>query len=113
MLRLATDPELRERQARNARVLGERYRWTNNVRALHPLLENPSRWRSMRAYRATPRQLDLHEDTQALLLRRRGLLNEYGHLDRMVGRIRRSRLFPVARWTRNRLRGLKRRLRRG
>jgi glycosyltransferase involved in cell wall biosynthesis len=104
ILRLALDTESRERQSSNARELGERYRWTNNVEPLRELAANPERWRAMRAQRVGRRQVDLTEDTQVLLLQRRDRLNDYAQVARIFHFVGNSKLLlPIARFFKRRV----------
>lgn len=112
MVQLGSDTELRKRQAANAARLGEEYRWTRSVEVLRPLVDNPSRWQAIRSLRPRSRQLDLREDTQVLLLRRRGMINAYARYARLFERLKRSRFKPVLKWGYERLRAFKRLLRR-
>jgi glycosyltransferase involved in cell wall biosynthesis len=108
MVRLATDTELRARQQANAAALGDQYRWTRSVEVLRPLLENPSRFRAIRRERPRSRQLDLREDTQVLLLRRRGMIDQYARYTRIFERLKRSRAKPLLKWGYERARSVKR-----
>ena len=104
ILRLADDEELRHRQSRNAKELGGKYRWTNNVAPLVRMADTPARWRAIRSERPLRRQLDLSEDAQVLLLQRRALINDYGRVSKLFDFVGRSRILrPIARFVKRKV----------
>ena len=104
MLRLAGDPKFRTECAKNAAELADTYRWTETVAPLRRIARNPSQWRTTRSMRLSRRQYDLTEDSQALLLQRRGQIDDYASLARLFHFVGNSKvLLPIARFVKRRI----------
>ncbi len=75
LLTIARDEEGRRKMAEAAGRLADRYRWNKVVESVRPVVEQPWRWRSMRA--ARPRQVHLTEDARHLIRMQRIELARY------------------------------------
>ena len=98
LLVLASDDDRRSRMSANASAVARRYGWSTAISPLARVLDNPSKWHAMRAERRKARQTELREDTQVLLIHRRGMIDQYSSLARKVDKLKRSPLGPFAKF---------------
>lgn len=101
MLRVAHDDEFRETMQDAARDLASRHTWQQSVRPLQRMVENPYKWRAVRA--ARPVAAHMTEDVAMLVDRWRGLAKR-GVRWRLRRWLRQSSAAAPVRWLKSRAR---------